>query len=94
MSTTAFEMFFPGGTTAQYDEVLQKMGLTDGRVPPGAQFHWVAEVDGGLRVVDVWDSAEQFQAFAAEQIGPFTAAAGMSEPQVTSHEVYNTLSAG
>ena len=61
MSTTAFEMFFPGGTVAQYDEVISNMGFVPGGTgAPGALSHWCAEVDGGLKVVDVWTSPELY----------------------------------
>ena len=84
-------MNFPGGGSDAYDRVLEKMGLTDGRTPEGAQYHVAGEVDGGFRVVDVWDSAEQFQRFADEQIGPLTAEEGFPPPDVSMWEVHNTL---
>lgn len=94
MSTTAFEMTFSGGTTDQYDQVLEKMGLTgDAPTPTGALFHWCAKTDDGLRIVDVWETAEQFQAFADSQIGPFSAEVGLSPPQVVSYPVYNHMTA-
>ena len=40
-------------------------------------------------MTDVWESAEQFQGFAEEHIGPKAAAAGLGEPQPTVHEVHN-----
>ena len=50
----AFRMEFPGATLDQYDEVIQKMGLTPGGpTPPGAIFHWVAGTDDGLLVVQL-----------------------------------------
>lgn len=42
------------------------MGLQDGSTPPGAIFHWVAKMDTGMRVVDVWESREVFDQFAEE----------------------------
>ena len=88
----AFILRFPGGTIDQYDRVIEKMGLTDGSTPDGAIFHWVAPTDDGLLVVDVWENPEVFQKFAQEQIGPYTAEEGMSEPTIEHHEVHNTLS--
>ena len=68
------------------------MGLDQGDTSPeGAVFHWVAATDDGLIVVDVWESDEQFNQFAAEQIGPFTAQVGIEEPPtITRYEVHNT----
>jgi hypothetical protein len=89
----AIELRFTGATLAQYDRVIELMGLTgDAPAPPGALFHWVAKTDDGIRVVDVWETREQFDRFADEQIGPFTAQAGITEPpQITATEVHNYL---
>jgi hypothetical protein len=70
---------------------IAEMGLTSGGPgPPGALFHWVTLTeDGTLQVTDVWESREQFEAFAEEQIGPYTAEVGLPEPAMTHHEVHN-----
>lgn len=87
---------FSGGTPAQYDQVIAKMGFTPrGKGAPGALFHWITETPDGLRVTDVWESREQFEKFAQEQIGPFTQEAGIpGPPDITVHEVYSYLTAG
>jgi hypothetical protein len=85
-------MDFASGENAAYDRVLERMGLTDGRPPAGALFHIAGEVDGGFRVVDVWESAEAFQAFAEEKIGPMSAAEGFPPPEVSMWEIHNTMS--
>ncbi len=51
----------------------------------------MAATDEGIRVVDVWESQEQFDKFAEEQIGPHSRAVGVAEPQSTVHEVHNHL---
>lgn len=84
-------MNFEGGTNEAYDRVIEKMGLTDGTPPPGARFHVAGEVEGGFRVVDVWESAEQFQKFAEEQIGPYSQEEGFPPPEVSIWEVHNTM---
>jgi hypothetical protein len=92
MSLTAFELHFKGGTTEQYDQVIQKMGFEHRGVgAPGGLFHWVTQTDDGLKVVDVWESPEVFQKFADEQIGPYTSEVGLDPPEVTSYPVYNYL---
>jgi hypothetical protein len=92
----AVVMDFEGATLDQYDQVLAGMGLTPrGAGPPGALFHWVTETDGGVRVTDVWESREQFDRFAEEQIGPRSAEVGMSPPSnVAFHDVHNHLTGG
>jgi hypothetical protein len=87
----AFKMKFEGATLEQYDQVMELMGLTaNGPGPDGAIFHWVAPVDGGILVMDVWESDAQFNRFAEEQIGPYSAQVGIpSPPKVTRFEVHN-----
>ena len=89
-------MDFKGATLDQYDQVIAKMGLTPGGdTPPGAVFHWVAETDDGIRVVDVWETREIFDRFADEQIGPYTAEVGIEgPPEMSVHEVHSHLARG
>ena len=92
----AIIMDFPGATLEQYDQVLERMGLTPGgEAPPGALFHWVAATEDGIRVTDVWESREEFDAFARDQIQPHTAAVGIpAPPELTYVEVHNHFTAG
>lgn len=87
---------FEGTTLEQYDQVIEKMGLTPGgSTPPGALFHWAAQTDNGMLIVDVWEDRETFDQFAQEQIGPFTAEVGITNPpKITFYEVHSHLSAG
>lgn len=92
----AVEMNFRGATMEQYDQILQKTGLTpNGATPPGAIFHWVAEGDDGMRVVDVWESQEAYDSYAQEVIGPYSAEVGITEPpEMRVYEVHNYLGRG
>jgi hypothetical protein len=87
---------FDDGTLDQYDKVIEVMGFTPGGAgAPGSLFHWVTPTGFGIRVTDVWESREQFERFAQEQIGPKTAEAGIpNPPEVTFHDVHNHLTAG
>ena len=89
----AFKMKFEGATLEQYDRVMELMGLDQGdSAPDGAVFHWVSATEDGFVVVDVWESDEQFDKFAEEQIGPYTQQVGIPAPPViTRYEVHNTL---
>ena len=87
-------MDFEGATLEQYDEVMRLMELdADGaEMPAGGLFHWVAKTPTGFRVVDVWESREQYEAFASSQIGPHTAAAGVpGPPKVEIAAIHNYL---
>jgi hypothetical protein len=89
----AVVMNFVGGTLDQYDQVIEKMGLKrGGPMPAGGISHWVAATEEGIRVTDVWESREQFDRFAQEQIGPITQEVGIpGPPQMTFYEVHNHL---
>ena len=89
----AVEMNFKGATLDQYDQIIQKMGLTPGgATAPGAISHWVAQTDEGIRVVDVWETQDAYDKHAAEEIGPFAAEAGITEaPEMRVYEVHNYL---
>jgi len=92
----AVEMNFGGATLDQYDQVVEKMGLTPGGSgPPGAISHWVAKADDGIRVVDVWETREVFDRYAEEKIGPYTREAGFTEqPETRFYDVHNHLTPG
>jgi hypothetical protein len=90
----AVEMDFAGATLDQYDQIMALMGLDDPAAPspPGALFHWVAKTDDGIRVVDVWETKEQFEKFAQEQIGPYSQQVGIPAPPETRFtEAHNYL---
>jgi hypothetical protein len=92
----AVQIDFEGATLDQYDAVCSKMGLTPkGPGPKGAISHFATLTDSGLRVVDVWESREQFDKFAQEQIGPYSQEAGItSQPAMQFFEVHNYFTPG
>lgn len=92
----AVQIDFEGATLDQYDAVCSKMGLTPkGPGPKGAISHFATMTDFGLRVVDVWESREQFDKFAQEQIGPYSQEAGItSQPAMQFFEVHSYFTPG
>jgi hypothetical protein len=88
----AIDMTWTGMTTEQYDAALDAMGLSAGATHPGALFHWAAKTDDGVRVVDVWETREQFERFAQDSLQPMAQQLGISgEPELTVIEVHNYL---
>ena len=81
---------FSGGTLEQYDKVLKRMNL-GGKTAPGGIFHVCGAMEGGIRVVDVWESQEAFDKFAKEQIMPITQEFGLPQPKMTIWPVHNIL---
>lgn len=58
----------------------------EGDQPDGGLLHVPWFVDGGLRVTDVWESAEQFNAFVESRLRPGTREVGIEgEPRVEIH---------
>ncbi|MFJ3231045.1 hypothetical protein [Streptomyces sp. NPDC086787] len=69
-------MSWAGVTPKQYDIVRDAVDW-EAVAPSGAQMH-VAWFDAeGLRVVDVWESEQAFQAFFAERLAPAVEKAGI-----------------
>jgi len=78
-----------GGTAEQYDAIMADMKRGDWP-PPHSVSHVAGPFEGGWRVVDVWDSADAFDAFAREQIVPLAQKHGMTAPpQITMWPVHN-----
>src|SRR5215212_1546108 len=83
-------MTFPGVTEEQYYAVLEQLDL-GGRMPHGGIFHAAGPIEGGWRVVDVWESEEAFETFFRERLEQAMQNAGMPTPDVEGWQVYSTL---
>ena len=81
-------------TEEQYRAVNDAMD-TRGNPPAGLILHTGGPVDNGdLRVVDIWESAEEFETFAAERLGPTIAqvmGAAAPTPSVEIREIYDVI---
>jgi hypothetical protein len=85
MMAVVMIMEWPGITPDQY-EAVRKLVNWEGDQPPGGMLHVAAFSESGLRVTDIWESAEQFQDFANNRLIPGTKELGLpGEPKV---EVY------
>jgi hypothetical protein len=82
----------PGGTKAQYDAVMQKLQL-NGRLPTGGLYHVAGPMEGGWRVVDVWESEEAFQRFFQTKLGHAIKEAGVPPFHPKVFPVHNSLKA-
>ena len=66
--------------------------LTDdvgGTAPPGCIVHTASEVDGRVRVVDVWESHEAIDDFFQKELGPAFAKHGIEAEQPELTETFN-----
>jgi len=80
----------PGLTQDQYDkiiEVLQSGGIT----APGRIFHVAGPMEGGWRVVDVFESQEAFEQFIGGSLGPIMQKLGVAPPPLKFSPVHNML---
>ena len=76
-------------TAAKYDEVVRRLEEAGAFPPEGLDYHVCFGSEGDLRVSEIWDSREQFDAFA-ERLMPILTEVGIefaAEPQV--FEVHN-----
>ena len=76
----AFLIEIPDFTPEQSAAVLRELGL-DTNPAVGQVFHLEGPMEGGgMRVVDVWESAEAFQTFVHDRLGPAFQNAGAVLP--------------
>jgi hypothetical protein len=59
-----------GATLAMYDAVNERLFGEDATPPEGLVVHTAGEVNGSLRVVDVWDSIEAHDRFVQQRLAP------------------------
>ena len=83
-----------GLTKQQYDEtdkaVGAELGLGADELPDGCQLHVCFGQDGDLRVSEIWDSREQFEAFG-EKLMPVLAKSGVQAGQPDVYEVHKIV---
>lgn len=65
----------PGGSADFYDQVLPKVAPGD-QLPEGMQSHIAGPVEGGWRVITVWDAEDSFHKFREEKLIPAIQEAG------------------
>lgn len=84
-----------GWTAEQFDalnsKLIDRLKLASGQSAPGVLFHWSTTTDGGMPVVDVYESREAADALAQEHIGPLAGELGLSFPDITEYEVHAYL---
>jgi hypothetical protein len=83
--------FTPTSLTAeQYDETIRKLEEGGDFPPDGLDYHVCFGTDGELKVSEIWDSKEQFEAFGP-QLMPVLQEVGIEpgEPQLI--DIHNVI---
>jgi hypothetical protein len=77
-------------TPAEYDEVVSRLEAVGAGAPAGRLYHIALETGGQIQLLDIWESAEAFQAFGATLV-PILAELGVDpgEPRVS--PVHNVI---
>ncbi len=79
----AMFMHWDGVTAGEYDQIRELVNW-EGDPPVGGRLHVAAVDESGLHITDLWDSAEEFQAFVANRLMPGVKQLGLQgEPEVT-----------
>lgn len=81
-----------GGSQELYDRINPKV-MPDG-LPEGCQAHIAGPMDGGWRVITVWESDERFQQFRDETLLPAMRDAGAEDrvaPSISTNPVYKLM---
>lgn len=82
-----------GGDQGFYEQVTSRV-MPDNRLPDGCQEHIAGPIDGGWRVITVWDSPEQFEQFRTQKLIPAIQEQGASvAPAVDTNPVFRHLTA-
>ena len=96
---SVMQMRWDGITQEQYDE-LRPVVHWESDFPDGAIFHVAYFTNGGINVIDVWDSPQQFDRFFETRLGPGIQQVGIAgQPDIQwyeAHAVFNpqALAAG
>ncbi|HKP76176.1 MAG TPA: hypothetical protein VJT67_11580 [Longimicrobiaceae bacterium] len=85
---TVMLMHWPEVSTEQYEQARREVDW-EGQVPQGAKFHVAWFGGDGLHVLDLWDSAEDFQRFAEQRLTPGVQKVGIQgQPHVELAEAH------
>jgi hypothetical protein len=84
-----------GGSKDFYEQVSGKV-MSGGRLPDGCQLHIAGPIEGGWRIITVWDSEDDFQRFRNEKLIPALSEVGGDEriaPKIDTNPVHRLITA-
>ena len=77
-------------TTEQYDETIRRLEKSGDWLPEGLEYHVAFKSDGKVKVSEIWDSPEQFEAFG-ERLMPVLKDVGIEPGKPEMLEIHNIL---
>jgi hypothetical protein len=77
-------------TAEQYDETIRRLEEAGDFPPQGLDYHVAFYVGGDLRVSEIWDSREQWEAFG-ERLMPVLSDVGIDPGEPEVFEAHNTI---
>jgi hypothetical protein len=77
-------------STDQYDETIRRLEKSGDWLPEGLESHVAFKSNGNLRVSEIWDSREQFDAFG-ERLMPVLKDVGIDPGQPEVLEIHNVV---
>jgi hypothetical protein len=77
-------------TTAQYDDTIRRLEEAGDFPPDGLDYHVCFLIDGDVRVSEIWDSPEQFEAFG-QRLMPILEEVGIDPGEPDILEVHNII---
>jgi hypothetical protein len=84
------------GGNQDYYETVSGKAMPDGGLPDGCQLHIAGPMEGGWRVITVWNSPDQFEQFRNERLIPAMGEAGQGErvaPSINADPVHTLITA-
>ena len=88
---TAYLFEIAGGTQAMYDEAIKKLEAVGAGAPKGRTYHVAGPTDNGWRVVDVWDSQADWDAFMQGSLAAIMKEVGMPMPAISPFPAHNII---
>jgi mannose-6-phosphate isomerase-like protein (cupin superfamily) len=88
----AVEINIPGMSAPHYDQMLANLGpslLT----APGFVAHAAGATEGGWRIVEIWQSEQEYGRFAAETVAPLAQKFGMTVPPPSIQPLHRAVTA-
>ena len=70
----------PGGNAEMDQQMMQSIGVSADNPPAGGLVRLSGPVEGGYRVITVWESQEAWDAFKRDRLEPFFQKAGREFP--------------